>query len=189
MKRNLAIFTRMIPLIAVVSLACNTASRRAEKAMDMCEQAENQFLDQVMKDDGAKPDDPGITKLRLSFRQVHAQMRGQAQGDPLVLRCAQQMDQMEQLVDAVDSGLITLRLQAVEQQAAIAHDEIQVKNIAKIFPGLTRESERNLQRGKANLEATLQKLQAEETRKKPMEDLRLKFRETKTKMLELLPAK
>lgn len=82
----------LIPIAVVVmaGVACNTANRRAEKAMAVCVEMEDKLfmaLSTVWAED-LKKDPKPLEDLRIQFRESRLRMRTEASGDALVLRCA-----------------------------------------------------------------------------------------------------
>ncbi len=175
-------------ILLVGFLACNTASRRAEKAMDLCREVENRLVELMIAFDHAKPDDAEVVNLKLRLREAHAQMRGEAQGDQLVLRCARRMDEVNQVLNRLEENINQLRLELIGHSKSIAAIEQQV-SLFKSIPAARVEAEKRLQVARIELEETTKKIQAEEVRLKPIEDFRKTLAETRTKILELLPVR
>lgn len=167
-------------------IACNTASRRAEKAMDLCQDVENRLVELMIAFDHAKPDDAEVANLKLRLRETHAQMRGEAQGDQLVMRCARRMDEVNLALNRLEENINQLRLELIGHNKSIAVIEQQV-SLLKSIPAARVEAERRLQVARIDLEETTKKIQIEEVRLKPIEGFRKTIAETRTKILELLP--
>ena len=186
MLRLHSAFSMAVPVFVVGLIACNSPSRRAEKALDLCQDVENRLVELMIAFDHAKPDDAEVVNLKLRLREAHAQMRGEAQGDQLVLRCARRMDEVNQVLNRLEENINQLRLELIGHSKSIAVIGQQV-SLFKSIPAARVEAERRLQVARIGLEETTKKIQAEEVRLKPIEDFRQTLAETRTKILELLP--
>ena len=100
-----------VPLL-IAGLACNTASKKAEQAVALCEHAEDRVLEVTIAFNDAKPNDPAFDQWRLNLRQARAQWQEGAGGDQLILRCAQRMDQMLLGVTKLNQAIFRLKLEA-----------------------------------------------------------------------------
>lgn len=93
-------------------LACNPSSKKAEQAVALCERAEDRLLEVTLAFADAKATDPVAEQWRLNLRLARVKWHEGPGGDPLILRCAQRMDEILVGATKLNQAIFRLKLEA-----------------------------------------------------------------------------
>jgi len=183
--------TLTLPIALAVMAGCNTSTRRAEKAMDLCIRMEDEFMEVATKAlvDPSNEDLDAMTKAKLNLRASRAQMKAEATGDALVLRCAQRMDELEKGIVGMEGSILNeLRLQLANDQR-IAKFLNEQRSLAGLPASYRASADQKFQKVQADMKERMSDIEAGEPRCNPLEAVSMELPQAKTRILELLPAR
>lgn len=179
------------PVLLAVMVGCNTASRRAEKAMDLSIRMEDKFLEVAGQAliNPSKEDTASLEKAKLDLRAGRARLRSEATGDALVIRCAERMDDLDKGIDGMEGGILNkLRLQLANDQR-MAKFWGEQRALAGLPASYKANAELSFQKAQTDIKDRSLSIEAGEQRCRPLEAYRTELCQTKTQILELLPAR